>query len=74
MIQYGQDVIEAWDEAKRLRCEWHDAYEKSALKSPSIQLADLEVQELNFQGVYTTVAPPARFGVSVSDFDWNAMA
>ncbi|XP_028968816.1 uncharacterized protein LOC100903585 [Galendromus occidentalis] len=50
VIQYGQDVIEAWDEAKRLRCEWHDAYEKSALKSPSIQLADLEVQELNFQG------------------------
>ncbi|XP_022668164.1 uncharacterized protein LOC111253268 [Varroa destructor] len=50
VIQYGQDVIEAWDEAKRLRCEWHDAYEKSALKSPTIQLADLEVQELNFQG------------------------
>ncbi|OQR71679.1 hypothetical protein BIW11_10857 [Tropilaelaps mercedesae] len=50
VIQYGQDVIEAWDEAKRLRCEWHDAYEKSALKSPTIQLADLDVQELNFQG------------------------
>ncbi|XP_040359874.1 histone-lysine N-methyltransferase 2D-like [Ixodes scapularis] len=50
VVQYGVDVIEAWDEAKRLRCEWHDAYEKSALKTPSIQLADLEVQELNFQG------------------------
>ncbi|XP_064455437.1 uncharacterized protein LOC135366592 [Ornithodoros turicata] len=50
VVQYGVDIIEAWDEAKRLRCEWHDAYEKSALKTPSIQLADLEVQELNFQG------------------------
>ncbi|KAH9370412.1 hypothetical protein HPB48_008700 [Haemaphysalis longicornis] len=50
VVQYGVDIIEAWDEAKRLRCEWHDAYEKSALRTPSIQLADLDVQELNFQG------------------------
>lgn len=36
VIQYGPDIIEAWDEAKRLRCEWFEAYEKPATFRPAI--------------------------------------
>ncbi len=36
VIQYGTDIIEAWDEAKRLRCEWFEAYEKPATFRPAI--------------------------------------
>ena len=50
MIQYGSDIIEAYDEAKRLRCEWFEAYEKPATFKPAIPVADLEVVEMNFQG------------------------
>lgn len=49
IIQYDDDVIEAWDEAKKIRCEWHDGYEKSAFKMP-ITISDLDVVEMNFQG------------------------
>ena len=28
VIQYDKDLIEVWDEAKRLRCEWYNDYEK----------------------------------------------
>lgn len=38
-----------WDEAKRLRCEWYNDYEKTASKPP-MKIADLEVVELNFRG------------------------
>ena len=36
VIQYGTDIIEALDEAKRLRCEWFEAYEKPATFRPAI--------------------------------------
>ncbi|GFY78357.1 hypothetical protein TNIN_477131 [Trichonephila inaurata madagascariensis] len=49
VIQYDDVVIEAWDEAKKIRCEWHDGYEKSAFKMP-ITISDLDVVEMNFQG------------------------
>ncbi|GIY08495.1 ZP domain-containing protein [Caerostris darwini] len=49
VIQYDDIVIEAWDEAKKIRCEWHDGYEKSAFKMP-ITISDLDVVEMNFQG------------------------
>ena len=47
--QYDQDLIEVWDEAKRLRCEWYNDYEKGVTKPP-IRVSDLEVVELNFRG------------------------
>ena len=49
MIQYDKDLIEVWDEAKRLRCEWYNDYEKGITKPP-IRVSDLEVVELNFRG------------------------
>jgi len=49
VIQYDKDLIEVWDEAKRLRCEWYNDYEKGITKAP-IRVSDLEVVELNFRG------------------------
>ncbi len=49
VIQYDKDLIEVWDEAKRLRCEWYNDYEKGVTKAP-IRVSDLEVVELNFRG------------------------
>lgn len=49
MVQYDEELIEVWDEAKRLRCEWYNDYEKTATKPPMV-IADLEVVELNFRG------------------------
>ncbi|MPC95940.1 hypothetical protein E2C01_091169 [Portunus trituberculatus] len=49
IVQYDPDLIEVWDEAKRLRCEWYNDYEKTASKPP-MKIADLEVVELNFRG------------------------
>ena len=49
VVQYDQDLIEVWDEAKRLRCEWYNDYEKGVTKPP-IRVSDLEVIELNFRG------------------------
>ncbi|XP_042222693.1 uncharacterized protein LOC121867003 [Homarus americanus] len=49
IVQYDADLIEVWDEAKRLRCEWYNDYEKTASKPP-MKIADLEVIELNFRG------------------------
>ncbi len=48
-MQYDKDLIEVWDEAKRLRCEWYNDYEKGVTKPP-IRVSDLEVVELNFRG------------------------
>ena len=50
VIQYDKDLIEVWDEAKRLRCEWYNDYEKGITKPP-IRVSDLEVVELNFRGI-----------------------
>ena len=50
VVQYGKDIIEAYDEAKRLRCEWFEAYEKSATFRPAIPVADLDAVEMNFNG------------------------
>ena len=52
VIQYGTDIIEAMDEAKRLRCEWFEAYEKPATFRPAIPVADLDVVEMNFQASF----------------------
>jgi len=49
VIQYDKDLIEVWDEAKRLRCEWYNDYEKGITKPP-IRVSDIEVVELNFRG------------------------
>ncbi|XP_037076246.1 uncharacterized protein LOC119097303 [Pollicipes pollicipes] len=49
IVQYDNELIEVWDEAKRLRCEWYNDYEKTATKPPVV-IADLEVIELNFRG------------------------
>jgi len=49
VIQYDKDLIEVWDEAKRLRCEWYNDYEKGVTKPP-IRVSDLDVVELNFRG------------------------
>ncbi|KAH9511366.1 hypothetical protein DERF_009834 [Dermatophagoides farinae] len=40
VIQYGTNIIEAYDEAKRLRCEWFEAYEKPATFRPAIPKFD----------------------------------
>jgi len=49
VMQYDKDLIEVWDEAKRLRCEWYNDYEKGITKPP-IRVSDIEVVELNFRG------------------------
>ncbi|XP_043232620.1 uncharacterized protein LOC122386937 [Amphibalanus amphitrite] len=49
IVQYDNELIEVWDEAKRLRCEWYNDYERTATKPPVV-MADLEVIELNFRG------------------------
>ena len=56
VIQYDKDLIEVWDEAKRLRCEWYNDYEKGITKPP-IRVSDLEVVELNFRGKFSTSVP-----------------
>ena len=59
VIQYDKDLIEVWDEAKRLRCEWYNDYEKGITKPP-IRVSDLEVVELNFRGKFSTSVPRVR--------------
>ena len=39
VIQYDKDLIEVWDEAKRLRCEWYNDYEKGITK-PNIVMSE----------------------------------
>lgn len=52
MVQYDKDLLEVWDEAKRLRCEWFNDYEKTASKPPMV-IADLDVIQLDFRGKST---------------------
>ncbi|CRK87473.1 CLUMA_CG001274, isoform A [Clunio marinus] len=49
VVQYDKDLLEVWDEAKRLRCEWFNDYEKTASKPPMV-IADLDVIQLDFRG------------------------
>jgi hypothetical protein len=51
-FSFFKDLIEVWDEAKRLRCEWYNDYEKGVTKPP-IRVSDLEVVELNFRGIFS---------------------
>ncbi|KAK6628362.1 hypothetical protein RUM43_002174 [Polyplax serrata] len=48
VVQYDKDLLEVWDEAKRLRCEWFNDYEKTASKPPMV-IADLDVIQLDFR-------------------------
>lgn len=50
VVQYDKDLLEVWDEAKRLRCEWYNDYEKTASKPPMV-IADLDVIQLDFRGL-----------------------
>lgn len=50
VVQYDKDLLEVWDEAKRLRCEWFNDYEKTASKPPMV-IADLDVIQLDFRGM-----------------------
>lgn len=52
VVQYDKDLLEVWDEAKRLRCEWYNDYEKTASKPPMV-IADLDVIQLDFRGKTT---------------------
>lgn len=52
VVQYDKDLLEVWDEAKRLRCEWFNDYEKTASKPPMV-IADLDVIQLDFRGTVT---------------------
>jgi len=52
VVQYDKDLLEVWDEAKRLRCEWFNDYEKTASKPPMV-IADLDVIQLDFRGMAT---------------------
>lgn len=49
VVQYDKDLLEVWDEAKRLRCEWFNDYEKTASKPPMV-ISDLDVIQLDFRG------------------------
>lgn len=53
VVQYDKDLLEVWDEAKRLRCEWFNDYEKTASKPPMV-IADLDVIQLDFRGMRVT--------------------
>ena len=54
VVQYDKDLLEVWDEAKRLRCEWFNDYEKTASKPPMV-IADLDVIQLDFRGTISIV-------------------
>lgn len=54
VVQYDKDLLEVWDEAKRLRCEWFNDYEKTASKPPMV-IADLDVIQLDFRGTDTFI-------------------
>ena len=45
----SSSALQVWDEAKRLRCEWYNDYEKGVTKPP-IRVSDIDVVELNFRG------------------------
>lgn len=63
VVQYDKDLLEVWDEAKRLRCEWFNDYEKTASKPPMV-IADLDVIQLDFRG--TVFFERAHYFVNVT--------
>ena len=69
VVQYDKDLLEVWDEAKRLRCEWFNDYEKTASKPPMV-IADLDVIQLDFRGIvfYSTYAISTQIVDIVSKF------
>lgn len=50
VVQYEKDLIEFWDEAKRLRCEWANDYRQMTESMPAVRIDDIAVIELDFQG------------------------
>lgn len=49
VIQYDPQVQEAWDQARKLRCTWHDSYEKSVSFRP-FPVDMLDVVRADFAG------------------------
>ncbi|XP_015782194.1 uncharacterized protein LOC107360084 [Tetranychus urticae] len=49
VIQYDQQVQEVWDQARKLRCTWHDQYEKSVTFRP-FPVDMLDVVRADFAG------------------------
>ena len=70
VIQYDKDLIEVWDEAKRLRCEWYNDYEKGITKPP-IRVSDLEVVELNFRGKFSESGRQQVVMVALQETTWT---
>ena len=70
VVQYDKDLLEVWDEAKRLRCEWFNDYEKTASKPPMV-IADLDVIQLDFRGIvfYSTYTNDFRRISTIYPFD-----
>ncbi|KAL1123457.1 hypothetical protein AAG570_002537 [Ranatra chinensis] len=49
VIQYDPQVQEVWDQARKLRCTWHDQYEKSVAFRP-FPVDTLDVVRADFAG------------------------
>ena len=49
VIQYDPQVQEVWDQARKLRCTWHDQYEKSVTFRP-FPVDMLDVVRADFAG------------------------
>lgn len=49
IIQYDPQVQEVWDQARKLRCTWHNQYEKSVTFKP-FQVDTLDVVRADFAG------------------------
>nr|WET32016.1 dy [Henosepilachna vigintioctopunctata] len=49
VIQYDPQVQEVWDQARKLRCTWHDQYEKSVTFRP-FPVDTLDVVRTDFAG------------------------
>lgn len=71
VVQYDKDLLEVWDEAKRLRCEWFNDYEKTASKPPMV-IADLDVIQLDFRGAEFIILLARFFNIhKFLSFLWN---
>ncbi|GLH13616.1 Uncharacterized protein GBIM_18148 [Gryllus bimaculatus] len=49
VVQYDPQVQEVWDQARKLRCTWHDQYEKSVTFRP-FPVDMLDVVRADFAG------------------------
>lgn len=68
VVQYDKDLLEVWDEAKRLRCEWFNDYEKTASKPPMV-IADLDVIQLDFRGMRHAIVLTLCYGCRIFQAD-----